>query len=139
MAVVFVRALVVNRHGQLLLLTRSLADEHRPGDADLPGGGVDEGEDLGAAMVREIQEETGLVVRLESLRLVYAATSEDEGAAWPKTRALFVADTTNDSVQLSEEHTAYAWVSYEEAYAKLVHTSWGEGIRLARKYSSPVR
>lgn len=138
MAVVFVRALVVNRQGRALLLTRSLTDEHRPGDADLPGGGVDEGEDLGAAMVREIQEETGFVVRPESLRLVYAATSEDKGAAWPKTRVLFVVDVMSESVQLSEEHTAYAWVAYEEAYAQLAHTSWAEGIRLAQKYSRPA-
>jgi 8-oxo-dGTP diphosphatase len=58
--IVGVGAVVVNDDGQVLLAKR--AHEPLKGEWSLPGGGVEIGETLEAAVVREILEETGLTV-----------------------------------------------------------------------------
>ena len=52
----------------ILLEGKVLLVRHRKGDSVyhlLPGGGVEAGESLGAALAREVAEETGLVARLD--------------------------------------------------------------------------
>ncbi len=53
--------------GDRVLLTQLSETTTRPGAWTLPGGGVHHGEDPRAAAVREVQEETGLVVTLGRL------------------------------------------------------------------------
>jgi 8-oxo-dGTP pyrophosphatase MutT (NUDIX family) len=58
----FASVAVVDHRGRVLMQER---DEHATYDPDrwcLPGGGVEDGEDFRAAAVRELAEETGLVV-----------------------------------------------------------------------------
>lgn len=59
-AVVGVGAVVFDRAGRVLLVKRA----HAPGAGSwsLPGGRVEAGESAGAAVVREVREETGLAV-----------------------------------------------------------------------------
>ena len=56
-----------------LLLTRISSTGHHPGAWTLPGGGVEHGEDPRAALVREMAEETGLVVRAGRLLDVHSS------------------------------------------------------------------
>ncbi len=58
--IVGVGAVVVNDDGRVLLVKR--AHEPLKGEWSLPGGGVEVGETLDAAVVRELFEETGLTV-----------------------------------------------------------------------------
>jgi 8-oxo-dGTP pyrophosphatase MutT (NUDIX family) len=60
-----VRALIVNRFDRLLLFHADL--RHRDPIWYTPGGGVEAGESDAAALVRELEEETGLVVDLTTL------------------------------------------------------------------------
>ncbi|MCW2807257.1 MAG: hypothetical protein JWQ93_1212 [Marmoricola sp.] len=58
-------ALVVR--GDAVLLTRNSARGPHPGAWTLPGGGVDHGEPPASAVVREVQEETGLAATVGEL------------------------------------------------------------------------
>lgn len=49
--------------GKLLILKRADHDDVFPGHYEIPGGSVDAGEDLLAAVMRETKEETGLETR----------------------------------------------------------------------------
>jgi 8-oxo-dGTP diphosphatase len=60
-----------DRHGRVLMV-RASARSTRPGVWFLPGGGLDHGEDPVAAVVRELAEETGLVIEVTGVRDVVA-------------------------------------------------------------------
>lgn len=55
-----------------VLLARGSASSEFPGTWTLPGGGVEQGEHPDQAVIREFAEETGLSVRITTLRLVTA-------------------------------------------------------------------
>ena len=55
------------RSGDRVLLTRNSVRGPRPGAWSLPGGGVEHGESPGAAVAREVKEETGLVASVGEL------------------------------------------------------------------------
>jgi 8-oxo-dGTP diphosphatase len=59
-----VRAVIHDADGRILLLKRSMLSKNYPGKWEFPGGKVDRGEKFNDALVREVREETGLVVRL---------------------------------------------------------------------------
>jgi 8-oxo-dGTP diphosphatase len=63
--VVGVGAVIWNAHGQVLMVRR--ANPPRQHEWSLPGGKVEFGEPLHAALVREIHEETGLHVEILGL------------------------------------------------------------------------
>lgn len=61
------KGFLLDPDGRLLLLDST--DPAEPGSSwwELPGGGVEDGEDEVAALVREVLEETGLTVRPEAV------------------------------------------------------------------------
>jgi 8-oxo-dGTP diphosphatase len=74
---------------------------------DQAGGKVEDGEDIGRGLLREVAEETGLTISLG--RVVGAAQSE-----LPlKTVAYLIMEgrVQSGDVRLSSEHEKYAWVA----------------------------
>ncbi len=67
-----VAALVTNKNGQLMLVTRGVEPNY--GKLDLPGGFIDSGETAENAVYRELDEELGLKVK--SLRYLGSAPNE---------------------------------------------------------------
>lgn len=118
------RILLVNRcfvldetKSKFLLIKRSAQDSNNPGLWEVPGGKLDEGQDLSHALEREVLEETGLLVE-PSQRLMYADSQmatikKYEGMLY---LVLFgIGQIVGGKLQLSEEHEDSAWVTYDEA------------------------
>lgn len=77
---------------------------------ELPGGGVNIGEDPQNALIREVKEEIGIT--LNSLKPVLVwHMKRDEGEIIGITYLCYVDD---NKLSLSEEHVDYAWIKTDE-------------------------
>lgn len=110
------KVLLINEKNEALILT--VGDyKGRPDKSfkpDLPGGGVDPGESDLIAVVRELDEETGIKVKPELFNLAYAETKfyADENKSVSKFLYLLFLNETPE-VTLSWEHSEYGWVSLD--------------------------
>ena len=98
-----VAAIIRNGDGEVLLQRRS-----DNGLWGLPGGGVEIGESVSTAIVREVKEETGLVVEVERLVGVYSDPSLQvvrykDGNVVHYINTLFVCRIVGGTLQTCEE------------------------------------
>lgn len=94
-------AVITNHHGQVLLLKANYADYAW----GLPGGGLDVGETIHQALIRECREELGLEVQVKYLSGVYYHSAVNSHAF------IFRCELDRDAViRLSSEHSDYAWM-----------------------------
>lgn len=113
------RCFVRSRDGRFLIIKRAPTDANNAEKWECPGGKVEEGEDVAQALEKEVVEETGLMVNVAS-SLVYAASFMIGAGRYRGHNylALFcVANVVGGTLTLSEEHTEYAWVTYEQMMA----------------------
>lgn len=111
---------LVFHQDRVLLLVRADHDLNRPGDFDLPGGGVDvrDGTIAGAAS-REIYEETKLVISPDTLQEV-ALPAHFAQVGVERHVFIGIADTTNVTID-PREHKSYQWVALAEAIRMFQH------------------
>jgi len=109
-----VRCCVQNENGKILLIRRRSDDRFNPGRWEFPGGKVDEGEDLSNTQSREIKEEAGLTVELVNplvcvqSKIVGEKKEPYDGDTYVEMCGL--ATLLEGPVQLSNDHTEFAWV-----------------------------
>ncbi len=88
---------------------------------DFPKGHIETGEDPQMTAARELQEETGIRdVRFvpgfkQSMRYFYRKAGE----GMLKVVIYFLAETPTGNVTLSDEHSGYAWLPFEDALKRL--------------------
>jgi ADP-ribose pyrophosphatase YjhB (NUDIX family) len=99
----------VFRQGRVLIVRRARAP--LIGHFSLPGGGVEAGETLAAALARELEEEVGVEAEILAFnRHLEAIAYEDVRVRTHFVIASFVARWTSGEPRLSDEVDAVAWV-----------------------------
>ncbi|HEX8946626.1 MAG TPA: NUDIX hydrolase [Candidatus Paceibacterota bacterium] len=106
---IIVHTVVINSEGKFLLIKRASCEEHYPDLWDIPGGTLEPGEDPIEAAVREVKEESGLVVTDYEL---FAYTSKVDLAKNKQfLRLIFKARYKSGEVVLEpREHDDYRWI-----------------------------
>lgn len=107
-------AILKDDSGRILLLKRSNNHKTFKGHWQLPEGKVEFGEHPADALVREINEETGLVVRSSNLKSIASWSATIDGYGYQLIRILY--DVPHEGkINLSEEHVDFRWVTLDEA------------------------
>lgn len=115
--IVSLRGIVLRPYGGTFLLVQKSRDSHmNAGLWELPGGKIDAGETLEAALAREVFEETGL--RAEPLSNFILAEdrilSGDPYDGLLHMTLCCTMRTSNDNVRLSKEHQDARWIRLTE-------------------------
>lgn len=110
MRAVVAKALIYNPEGRVLVLRRSLTHPKWPQEIDFPGGDVEKNESPENAIIREIQEETGLSVSACDLILNLERINGEKDNLVFKVAI----KEANPDVKLSWEHSSYSWMTEDE-------------------------
>lgn len=104
---------VVKCGDEFLVLKRPDEDEDMAGVWEFPSGNAECGEDLIDALVRELNEEAGLEVDKNKIRILSLDQYESEKPDYIKcsVQINFLCEyEEKPQIVISEEHTAYDWV-----------------------------
>lgn len=107
------KVLLLDSQRNFLLLARTDDHPYLAGFHDLPGGTVEDGEDFGAAVIREIGEETGLMMALADLKVLYTTTKLLHGISYPTLMYIGYVAGEKPPIQISWEHKSYEWASLD--------------------------
>ncbi|MEO0398470.1 MAG: NUDIX hydrolase [Pseudomonadota bacterium] len=115
---------VVFRGEEVLLIKRGKPPFE--GRWSIPGGRLEFGEALEAAVKREVREETNVEIAVTGLVGVFEALPAVAGAARHMVMVDYLAEWTSGSVQAGDDAADAAFFPYEEALSLL---SWDETRR----------
>lgn len=123
-----IKLVIRDAEGRCLLLRRALSSKGNPGKWEFPGGKVENGESFDIALLREVEEETGLRVSLQ--RVVGAADVElaDRHVAYLFLEGLL----EGGQLQLSSEHEGFDWVQLHELPSMDLAAQY---VRFAQEYA----
>lgn len=102
---------IVYYEGKFLVLFKSDAEDVNPNSYDVPGGRIEFGENLSDAVKREVQEEAGLDVQVLEATDAWSFMKDENTQLVGITYATIA---NSGKVKLSEEHSRFEWLSYEE-------------------------
>lgn len=105
-----VKAVILDKSGRCLLLKRSPSCKANVGKWELPGGKLESGENFDEGLLREVDEETKLIISLEHA----VAIAEVDLPAKKVVYLILEARLISGEVCLSWEHDDYVWVSRRE-------------------------
>ena len=98
-------AVISNREGEILLLKANYGSFCW----GLPGGGIDQGETILQGLIRECQEELGIIVQVEYLSGLYLHREIQAHVSIFRCHL-----PINAQIRLSDEHSAYHFFKLDE-------------------------
>lgn len=110
--------------GKILLLQKK--DNAGLHPWEFPGGGVEFGENMVEAALREVKEETNLDVEILDTAGMW---SYKRSKSHFLTGFIFIAESRSDVVKLSREHLAFAWVEPQNIEAFPLQPSLRKALR----------
>lgn len=106
-------ALVLDDENRVLVTKRASCNDYMPQKWDIPGGTVEEGETVEEALIRELQEETG--IDIEPIAPVYAYSNLSQLPKRQTIQLVYTCKYKNGAVTLNpDEHEEYRWVDYSD-------------------------
>lgn len=125
---VAVSAFVRDADGRILMIHRTDNDKY-----SIPGGGMEVGETVAGAVVREVLEETGIRVRPVGIVGIFSdpdhVIAYDDGEVRQEFSICFAAEPIDGIPTTSSESKAVRWIAPEEVSNLDVHPSIRERIR----------
>jgi 8-oxo-dGTP diphosphatase len=108
--IVSVRSIIV-KDSDILLVQRAENDWHNAGMWELPGGKVDAGQDITSTQVREIEEETSLLIEPDNSNVYLESSVIESGKYIGSTYISIVglARVIAGRIKLSAEHDDFRW------------------------------
>jgi ADP-ribose pyrophosphatase YjhB (NUDIX family) len=122
-----VGALIVNQD-KLLLIKR--AEDPFKGYWDIPGGFLEAGEHPEAGAIREIHEETGLLIQLENILGIFMDTYGDSGE--PVLNIFYTAMVIGGEARAGSDATHLHWFALNALPEQIAFESAGEVLALLR-------
>jgi len=108
-----VHALVSNDRGEVLIIQRSKQNDYLPEYWDIPGGTLEDGEDLAVGAIRETKEESGLSI--SDVKLFFQKSNVDVPKNKQFVTLVFYTKCSNTDVTLNPgEHDNFAWIKPSE-------------------------
>ncbi|MGB2791641.1 MAG: NUDIX hydrolase [Candidatus Moraniibacteriota bacterium] len=127
--IVATASLILNTEGQVLLVKT----ERR--GWEMPGGQVEEGEDVLSALKREVLEESGVSIEILKLSAVYSSIDEPSKVIFD-----FVSEYTKGVPKKDNKETLdVGWFSKEEALACVERDAMKSRLRWLLKNSKGIR
>jgi len=102
---------VILLEGRVLIVKRAADDEVGNNTWETVGGKMEFGEDIEAALIREINEEIGLTVTVD--KILYATTFKTD----PTRQIILLAylcHSESHDIKLSAEHSDFKWATKEQ-------------------------
>ncbi len=98
--------------GKVLVLRESTeyVDGSNAGKFDVVGGRLQPGERFDDSLLREVQEETGLTVKIGKPFFVNEWRPVVKGEEWQIVGIFFACTADTDTVTLSADHAEYQWI-----------------------------
>ena len=123
------KVLIIDSEDRYLLMRRG-DHPYFLNDPDLPGGTIEEDEEVLEAAIREVREETNISLDSSTVQHIYTGS---EYSARGTEYSLYIARIADrPAVAISWEHASFAWVSREEflkqarnaadPYMRMVHS-----------------
>ncbi len=103
---------LIKKDGKYLVLHRAKSDDYMPDFWDIPGGTIEFGEDILAALEREIEEEASLKIKINNIIFAYNFLS---GEIRHQFMLVYACDFISGDIVLDPSaHDEFRWVTLDE-------------------------